>query len=296
MEGGGYRLIMRRSTSPFGRSRAWTAKGVVLAAGALGTNRLLLESKRTGRLPRLSGQVGKIARTNSEVLLGVASRKRGERFCDGIAITSSLFIDDTTHVEPVRYPQGSDVMFWLSSLLTDGDSPRTRPFKFAANVLRHPIRLFRLFNPIGLARRSLILLVMQTKDNRMEFRLRRRWLRPWSFRISSNVGRSSIPTYIPAANAAARALAEKIDGIPQNAITEVLLNMPLTAHIIGGCVIGKDPDHGVVDSHCRVFGYDNLYVVDGSVIPANLGVNPGLTITALAEHAMSAIPAAPKQS
>lgn len=67
---------------------------------------------------------------------------------------------------------------------------------------------------------------------------------------------------------------------------------PVTAHFLGGAVIGRDAEHGVVDSRQRVFGYENLLVCDGSVVPANIGVNPSLTITALAEHAISHIPPA----
>jgi cholesterol oxidase len=73
--------------------------------------------------------------------------------------------------------------------------------------------------------------------------------------------------------------------------TETLLGVPSTAHILGGCVMGADRGEGVIDARHRVFGYDNLWVVDGSAISANPGVNPSLTITALAERAMSQIPA-----
>ena len=132
---------------------------------------------------------------------------------------------------------------------------------------------------------------MQTHDNRFDMGLKRRWFWPFARKMDARPGSSTIPTYIPAGNAAARALADKIGGIPQNAMTEVLFNKPLSAHILGGCAIGKDADHGVVDKRCRVFGYEDMYVVDGSVVPANPGVNPSLTITALAEYAMSLIPA-----
>ncbi len=287
---GGYAITACSSLYPWGAVRKYTCKGVVIAAGALGTNRLLLHCQRKGSLSRLSPQLGKTVRTNSEILLGISARDKNARYCDGIAITSSLFIDDHTHIEPVRYPEGSDVMFWLSGLLTDGFSRWQRPLKFLANCLRHPLEFLKGFYPFGWARKTIILLVMQTFDNRMEFILKRRWLMPWKKRLSSKRHGSTIPTYIPAANQAARALAQKINGVPKNAITEVLFNMPLTAHILGGCVIGNDAQLGVVDKYCRVFGYENMYIVDGSVIPANLGVNPSLTITAIAEYAMSHIP------
>jgi len=294
---GGYKITTQKSTNSFrATTQSWTAKGVVFSAGALGTNKLLLECRRRKLLPKLSDQVGKIARTNSEILLGVTSKNKNARYCEGIAITSSLFIDDVTHVEPVRYPQGSDAMFWLSALLTDGGSKWTRPLKFLRNCLLHPVDFVRTLVPFGWAQKTIILLVMQTLDNKMELILKRRRLLPWSRRVSSKPEVSDIPTYIPAANQAARAIAKKINGIAKNAITEVLFNIPLTAHIMGGCVIGKDAQHGVVDKHCNVFGYENMYIMDGSIIPANLGVNPGLTITALAEYAMSQVPSKTKRS
>jgi cholesterol oxidase len=294
LEGGGYRIVSRPAHRRFGRAKSWLARGVVVAAGALGTNRLLLECKRKGYLPRLSDQLGLTARTNSEILLGVTADNPGDRYCDGIAITSSLFVDEKTHVEPVRYPEGSNAMFILGTLLTDGGGRLPRPLKYLFNILCHPLQFLRTLNPRGWAKRSVILLVMQTEDNKMAFRLKRRWLTPWRFRLGSSVDGRAIPSYLPAANAAGRALARKMPGQAKNAITEVLLNTPLTAHIMGGCVIGADRDSGVIDKKCQAFGYENMYIVDGAALPANLGVNPSLTITALAEYAMSHIPNNPR--
>jgi cholesterol oxidase len=287
---GGYTIHSRSARTAFSKRKKWTAKGVVVAAGALGSNQLLMHCRKTGSLPKLSNRLGKTARTNSEILLGVTSDVKSDRYCDGIAITSSLFVDDTTHVEPVRYPAGSDAMFILGTLLTDGGSFLPRPLKYLHNILRHPLLFLKTLNPKGWAQRSIILLVMQTLDNRIEFVWKRRWLLPWLFKLGSRIHGRTAPTYIPAANAAGRGLARRMPGLAKNSITEVLFNIPITAHIMGGCAIGKDAEHGVVDHHCRVFGYDNLYVVDGSALPANLGVNPSLTITALAEYAMSQIP------
>jgi cholesterol oxidase len=102
-----------------------------------------------------------------------------------------------------------------------------------------------------------------------------------------------IPTYIPVANQFAAWLAARTGGVAQTALMEAIANIPTTAHVLGGAVIGADPSTGVVDAHQRVYGYENLLVCDGSVLPANVGVNPSLTITAMAEHAMSHVPAAP---
>ncbi|HNS71988.1 MAG TPA: GMC family oxidoreductase [bacterium] len=287
---GGYRIVSRPAHRRLGREKVWHARGVVVAAGALGTNHLLLQCKRKGYLPLLSDQLGQTARTNSEILLGVTADNPADRYCEGIAITSSLFVDETTHVEPVRYPEGSNAMFILGTLLTDGGGRLPRPLKYLFNIIRHPLQFVRTLNPRGWAKRSVILLVMQTEDNKMAFRLKRRWLMPWKYKLGSAVDGRAIPSYLPAANAAGRALARKMPGQAKNAITEVVLNTPLTAHIMGGCVIGADRESGVIDKKCQVFGYENMYIVDGAALPANLGVNPSLTITALAEYAMSHIP------
>lgn len=289
---GGYAVTTRSSTALFNkRKKKLYSKGVVVSAGALGTNRLLLKCKRDNQLPALSARLGKKVRTNSEVLLGITSRDRKADFSKGISITSSLFIDEVTHIEPVRYPAGSDAMFWLSALLTDGGGRIPRPLRYLLTCIRHPLEFLRNAIPFGWAKRSIILLVMQTLDNQMELFLKRKWYFPFKATLGSRRPTSTVPSYIPQANEAARAIAKKINGVPKSAITEVLFNAPITAHIIGGCVIGKDSESGVVDKYCRAFSYQNFYIIDGSVIPANLGVNPSLTITAVAEYAMSHVPA-----
>jgi cholesterol oxidase len=287
--GGGYRVTTQPSWGLHKPRKSLTARGIVMAAGALGTNRLLMHCKHKGTLPGLSDRLGQTARTNSEILLGVQSRDKQNRFCEGISITSSLFVDEHTHIEPVRYPEGSDAMFWLSGLLTDGGSRWSRPLRFLGNCLRNPIEALKSFYPFGWARKTMILLVMQTFDNQMAFAYKRNRLRPWKRHLASAGVNSTIPTFIPQANQAARAIAKKINGVAKSAMPEVLFNMPMTAHIMGGCVIGKDADHGVIDEKCQVFGYPEMYVVDGAAIPANLGVNPSLTITAIAEYAMDGI-------
>ncbi|MGQ9560333.1 MAG: GMC oxidoreductase [Candidatus Oleimicrobiaceae bacterium] len=287
---GGYAVVTRPAGAWCGRGRTFTARGVVIAAGALSTFRLLWASKQTGGLPNISDQLGHGARTNSEVIVGVCAGRRSMRLCEGVAIGSSLFVDETTHIEPVRYPEGSGAMFWLSTLCTDGASRLGRPFRHLLNCLRHPIAYLRVHWPFGWARRALILLVMQTADNRIRLRMRRRWWLPFSWKLTSEATDRPAPTFIPAANRAARRIAQRIGGIPASAVTEVLLNVPLSAHILGGCRMGKGPHDGVVDKYGRVFGYEHLYITDGSIMPANLGVNPSLTITALAEYIMHQVP------
>ena len=291
---GGYRLHVERSTSPlFRRRRALEARGVVVAAGVLGTVPLLLRCKLEGALPKLSDELGNYTRTNSEALLGVTVGRSGPDLCEGIAITSHVHMDDNTRVEPVRYSKGSDVMLQLGTPLTDGGTGLTRPLKWIGNCARHPLHFLRTLWPLGKARKSLVILVMQTLDNRMRLVLKRRWFWPFGRRVTSwqPPGQPKIPAYIPVANEVARRVAQRLGGVAQSALNEVILNVPTTAHILGGCAMGKGPEDGVVDSGCRVFGYENLYALDGSIIGANLGVNPSLTITALAEYAMARVPA-----
>lgn len=289
---GGYRITAQKTTDfLFKRKVQYETMGVVIAAGVIGTLDLLFRCKEKGSLPQLSDRLGHIVRTNSEVLGGVTSKKKNLHHSMGVAITSSLFVNDSTHIELVRYPKGSDIMGIFGSLLTDGGGRVPRPLKYIGNCIRHPLQFLRSLWPFGWGQNSVILLVMQSLDNYLTVLRKRRW---WCFfkkgLISKNQGKP-IPTYIPEANHAIRWMAQRLDAYPQNAISEVLLNIPMTAHILGGCVIGKDREHGFIDKFHRVFGYENMYVVDASAIPANLGVNPSLTITAMAERAMSYIAA-----
>jgi cholesterol oxidase len=103
-------------------------------------------------------------------------------------------------------------------------------------------------------------------------------------------GEKGMKAYIPIANTVTQKLSEKMDGIPLSFIAEATLNSGSTAHILGGCCMGDSPENGVVGQNGEIFGYPNLFVADGSVVPANLGVNPSLTITALSEYIMSQMP------
>ncbi len=285
-------LVTAKKVTDVGLKRTETrvAKGIIMAAGVIGTLDLLMKCKNNGSLPKISDKLGHVVRTNSEVLGGVTAKARSAVHSNGVSITSSVFVNENTHIELVRYPKGSDIMGIFGTLITDGGSKIPRPLKFIYNCLRHPILFLRTLWPFGWGEKSVILLVMQTLDNYLTVSHKRRW---WAFfkkgLVSKNQGKK-MPTYIPEANHAIRGMSERLNGIPQNAISEVLFNIPMTAHILGGCVMAADEAHGVVDKYHRVFGYDNFYVVDASVIPANLGVNPALTITAMAERAMNYIP------
>jgi len=291
-DGTGYAVDTYRTTSLFrGGRRTFQAGQVVLAAGVLGTLPLLFECRDRGTLPRLSSQLGARARTNSEALNGVTALGGEVDYTDGVAITSSIYVDEVTHTEPVRYSAGSDLISLLTTHQTLGGD-RARPWRWFLGVLRHPISFLRLSWPFGWAKRTVIMLTMQTLDNSIRLFRKRPWWWPFGKVLTSEREdkRTRIPAEIPQAQEVVRVAAEKMPGHPRNAITEVLFNMGTTAHILGGCAIGPDPETGVIDGQNRVFGHDGLYVIDGSMMPANLGVNPSLTITALAEHAMSHIP------
>lgn len=290
--GGGYELELQRTTGLRRRKRWLRANQVVLAAGVLGTVPLLMRSKAEGWLPNLSGALGDRVRTNSEALLGVRTRRRDLDLSRGIAIAAGVHIDAKTHVEVVRYNRGSDFLGLLSTRLTDGDGgPWLRRLRWLLSIIIHPLATLRSVNPFGWARSTAILLVMQPIDNYLRLRWGRRpW---WPFGGGLRSERATdrpVPVYFPVAHQLARKMAARLDGVPQSCNVEILLNVPTTAHILGGCPMGETPDTGVIDAQCRVFGYEGLYVVDGSAVPANLGVNPSLTITAIAEHAMSRVP------
>ena len=285
----GYEITTERSTAWFAKQRkTLTAKHVVLSASALGTMDLLMRLKERGSLPAISDRLGHDVRTNSESIVGVRFPGTDRDMSKGIAIGSGIHIDRFTHIEACRYPRGSDVLGLMATLLVNGTG-RGRIAKWIGSAFRHPVRFARAAWPFGFAQQTLIFLVMQTIDATLQMQLRRRWW--WPFEKLLTTEGERIPTNIPQANAFTEAAAATFGGIPITSSSEILFDMPMTAHCIGGCVMGKDASEGVIDSQHRVFGYHNLFVVDGSAVGANLGVNPSLTITALAERAMSFIPA-----
>jgi cholesterol oxidase len=272
------------------RRRTMTARGVVLAAGALGTNNLLANCKHSGGLPRLSDRLGDVIRTNSESIQSVTARDDERDFSRSVAITSSIYPDPDTHIEVVTYGGAGDAMSGTFTAMAGPGTRLTRPLKWIAAMLRHPLQAIRMRIPYRWSRRTVILLVMQTVDAAMHLRPKRKLLgRGVRLQTEQDPERPN-PIYLPAAVRVTEWFAKRIRGIPQSAITESFQNVPTTAHILGGAVIGADPESGVVDAGNRVFGYENLLVTDGASIPANPGVNPSLTITAKAEHAMSLIP------
>ena len=289
----GYEVRTEKSTAWIGKDRRrFTCRGVVFAASALGTMDLLFRLKQKGSLPAISDQLGNRVRTNAESLIGVRVPRSREDLSKGIAIGSGIYIDQDTHIEAVRYPAGSDAMGLLATPLTGGRPGWTRILLWlgtiAAALLRHPLHTMRCLHPFGWARESLILLCMQALDGHIEMRLGRPWF--WPFRKTLMSRGNKIPTFIPQANEFACKVARLTGGTPMSMATEILFNVPGTAHILGGCPMARSRELGVVDHRNRVFGYRNMYVCDGSVLAANLGVNPSLTICAVTERAMSYIP------
>jgi cholesterol oxidase len=287
----GYAVASERSGLLRGRGRrTLTAGGVVVAAGPLGTNKLLQRCRLGGSLPRISPRLGELVRTNSESILAVTvPEDYPEDLTRRVAISSSIYPDPHTHIETVTYGEAGDSMSTLYTLLVGDGSRVTRPLKLLGQILRHPVKFAKVLWPGGWSRRTIIVLVMQTLDNAIALRPKLKRSGDVRLQTEQDPERPN-PTFIPVANEAAEWLAKRTGGIAQSSVMEATLNIPTTAHILGGAVIGHGPEDGVVDAGQRVFGYENLLVCDGAAIPANVGVNPSLTITALAEHAMAQVP------
>jgi cholesterol oxidase len=287
----GYEISAERSGSWLHRGRqTLRAKGVVVAAGALGTNHLLANCKHDGALPRLSDQIGAVVRTNSESIQAVTAPDDERDFSRSCAITSSIYPDPDTHIEVVTYGGAGDAMNGTFTTMTGEGTKLTRPLKWLAAMARNPLQALRGAIPYKWSQRTVILLVMQTVDAAMHLKPKRKLFgRGVRLQTEQDPLRPN-PTFIPAAEQVTRWFAKRMGGMAQSAFTESLRNTPTTAHILGGAVIGASPETGVVDAANRAYGYENLLVTDGSSIPANPGVNPSLTITAKAEHAMSLVP------
>jgi len=262
---------------------------VVFAAAALGTQQLLHQLRDTGRLPNISLRLGELTRTNSEA--GVTIRSRGNEydFTQGAAITCSLHLDAHTHAEPARYGKGSGAMALGMTALVDPIEGRSRLLLTLRQMWRQRRDLPRLFSLRGWSEQTLVVGVMQNHDNSLTtFTEKRRFRRRRVFSTKQGIGAPS-PAHLPEANQIAHHVAGLINGIPA-AGWNAALNQPISGHFLGGCAIGVASETGVVDPYHRLHGYPGLHVIDGSNVAANLGVNPSLTIVALAERATSMWP------
>jgi cholesterol oxidase len=268
------------------------ARNVILSAGALGTMELLFRCRDvTKSLPLISPRLGDNVRTNSENIMGVTSREREADYSKGIAISSIFQADDVTRVEPVRYADGSSFIRVMIAPHVEGDSPMIRFLKTLWELIRHPLDFLYAKFFSRWARYTTILLIMQVEENLTHIRLGRNLFTLFRKGLVLRPDADHpIPKQIPIGNHVTKALAKKVNGIPQAAFTDSLFNFPTTAHLMGGVPFGNNDQEGVIDLDFQVFNYPGLYVVDGSIMPANPGVNPSLTITALAEYAMSKVP------
>ncbi len=293
---GGYQLEARTGLRwPSWRRGRVTlrARRVILAGGVLGTIPLLLKLRESpAGLPELSQRLGDFVRTNSEVLLGVVSRRRDRKMSDGVAITSILRTDPHSTLEPVRYAEGSGFFRLLQTPHAPGNGPLGRIALSFVAAFRHPLATARAYLVPDWARQTMILLYMRTIDSHLSLRRKRTIRTGYRRGTDSTLASGPAPSAaIPEATELAERVAEKVDGYVGSLATETILGIPTTAHILGGACIAGSPEQGVIGPDHQVFGYPGLYVVDGSAVPANPGVNPSLTITALAERAMALIPA-----
>ena len=288
--GGGFEVHARWTRAKLRRwsaTRVFTADQVVFSAAAIGTQKLLHKLKTTGDLPAISDRLGDLTRTNSEAILGAIAPDLSIDYSHGVAITSSIHPDESTHFEPVRYGKGSNSMSLLQTVLTDGGPDRKK--RWLREMWKQRSNLPGLYDVRHWSERMVVLLVMQALDNSITVFPKKT---PFGWRLSSRQGHGEPnPVWIPAANHGARLMAKAMSnesgrGFAGGTIGEPF-NVPMTAHFIGGCTIGNSPKTGVVDPYQRLYGYDGLHVVDGSTISANLGVNPSLTIAAQAERAMA---------
>jgi cholesterol oxidase len=292
-DGGGYRVEARASLGAE-RQHVFTADRVVFAGGVMGTVPLLLKMRadRNG-LPKLSPRLGDFVRTNSEALIAVVSPDPREDFSKGIAITSILHTDAHSHMEPVRYASGSGFFRLLAMPHAPAATAAGRIVSALRGFAKDPLRWMRALGVADFARQSQVLLYMRTLEGTLSLKLgKNAWTAFREGLVTKLDDPSAAPrAFMPEATDLARRFAEKVGGVAMSLMTETLLGVPSTAHILGGCCMGDSPDTGVIDAQHRVFGYDGLYIVDGAAVSANPGVNPSLTITALAERAMSFVPA-----
>lgn len=288
---GEYVVHTQSQTGIFNKNkRIFRSKGLVVSGGVLGTLKLLLEQKFIHKtLPNLSDKLGENILTNSEMIAGVGGAP--EKLNHGIAISRVFNADENTHIELCKYPDGSGAMMRLGVMAAGPGNGFVRTAKMLGNMLTQPINSIRFFFETEVARKSIVILVMQSLPNAMKMHLKK-GLFGTSLKFD-NKEKFKVPSYIPIGQEVVHRYAQKANAVPMNAFSEVLFNMSTTAHILGGCPMGATKEEGVVDEYFRAYGYPNMYILDGSIVPANLGVNPSFTITALSEYAMDHVPAKP---
>lgn len=283
--GEGYKITTQQSGAWWQKTQTFQADKVILAAGVLGTVKILFQNKEIYKtLTKISERLGDIVRTNGESLCGATSFETHRDLSRGIAIGSAIHPDAHTKIEPVRYSSGSSALRFLAVPLTGPGNLVTRPLKLLGNFFLKLPQVLKLLLVKDWAKQTVILLVMQSLDTQMKLRMGKSIFRFLAPTLQGSATEKAIPSYLPVAQEASELLAKDLNGLAQNVISEVILGTPATAHILGGCCMGDSDQQAVIDKNHQVFHYPGLYVCDGSVIPANLGVNPSLTITAMAER------------
>ena len=280
----GYEVSIKTSTKFFTKKKKVTAKGVIFSGGVLGTIKLMLNLKKKS-LPNISDKLGQDIRTNNETVVSVSTLEKDKNFSKGVAIGSILDSDENSHLEIVRYAEGSNAWKLVHLPYATGKYVITRLAKVFWYILTSPITYFKVYILNGWAKKTVVLLFMQTLDSTL--RLRRNWLGFMLTSVSS--GKKPTP-FIPESIKLIKEYSKAVNGVSTSFALETLAGIPSTAHILGGAVMGENPREGVIDKDNKVFGYENMYVIDGAMISANPGVNPSLSITAIAEHAMDQIP------
>jgi cholesterol oxidase len=287
-EGNRYLIETQSSTGWRKQRQTFASDGLVVSGGVLGTLDLLLKQKHVhNTLPLLSDRLGENVLTNSEMLSGVVAANR--KLNNGLAISSVFDADEDTHIELCKFPNNSGAMVKLAVMAAGNGTPLVRTAKMLGNMITKPIDFLRSVFHWRVAERSIIFLIMQSLPNAMKMKLKKSLFgTALQFDNESN---QKVPSFIGVGQEALERYAKKVGGVPQNAATEVLFGLASTAHILGGCPMGDSVQTGVVNDRFEVFGYPRFYILDGTIIPCNLGVNPSLTITALSEYAMDQIPA-----
>ncbi|MEL6558277.1 MAG: GMC oxidoreductase [Bacteroidota bacterium] len=268
----------------FGKKKSeFHCKGIVFAGGVMGTVPLLLKLK-DGSLPALSDTVGRSIRTNNEALISVTSLDKDKDFTKGIAIGSILNTDKDSHLEPCRYGKGSGFFQWLGLPLSHGSNGLVRMLKTIPLIIKNFSHYIRVPFLKDYSTNTAVLLFMQHLDSTISFTKSR------FGGLKSKLESGERPTsQIPRAKELSEMFEEEVNGKSYTLALETILGSPTTAHILGGAVMGKDETEGVIDSENRVFNYKNMLICDGSMISANPGVNPSLSITAISERAMNLI-------
>ena len=287
----GYEVTYKSSTSYFSKKKKIQTKGIIFSGGVLGTIPLLLNLKKKS-LPNLSDKVGTMVRTNNESLTlnTVYGGKYDGKMSQGIAIGSLMTMDENSHVETVRYGKGSG--FWNLLMVPVVNEPNffLRFFKVIYQIIITAPKRLKIILTKDFGSNTSVLLFMQHLDSTIQ-------LKKGLFGLKTTLNKNEQkPTaFIPEALNFAKAYAKKIKAIPQVIATESITGFPSTAHILGGACMGEDETKGVIDKNNKVFNYKNMYVFDGSMISANPGVNPALSITAISEYGMSKIKANPNR-